>query len=111
MSAEGDATGRVQLRPLDEIDTRVIKSIKYTNKGTVCEVKFYDKLAALDLLARSQRMYSDSRGTTAPLSIHFDLSGSGPGRPPMGDANLYPGSSVRATPSSSPPITIITESK
>lgn len=92
--AEGNRTGKVQLRALDEIDTRVIKSIKYSNKGSVCEVKFYDKLDALDLLARSQRMYADSRGTTAPLNVNIDLSG------------LGPGSAVRATPSSSPPITI-----
>jgi phage terminase small subunit len=64
-------SGRIGLRPCDQVDGRVLAAIEETvnGKSRTKKVKLYDKLKALELLGKHLGMFSDNLNVNADMKV------------------------------------------
>lgn len=66
-------SGRIGLRPCDQVDGRVLASIEETvsGKSKTRKVKLHDKLKALELLGRHLGMFTDNLKVDADMQVQI----------------------------------------
>jgi phage terminase small subunit len=66
-------TGRIGLRPCDQVDGKVLSSIEETINGKTKtrKVKLHDKLKALELLGRHLGMFTDNLKVDADMQVQI----------------------------------------